>query len=199
MICVLFQSDARSVTIIRHPMTRFVSGFFYRAHSPNWDRFNIRAYFSSDPTYPFKFSFDLYLEMPEYHNILVKMFAQDKFPYYNATLKQRDLDLATDRLSRFIVVGINEAYDASVQLLLAEFGVNLREDQIHQPPMMSSTYANDYHEFKNGRLKQDEALRQRIRENNRFDIGLYEWALPRFCTQLKLRSLQTHDTYRICK
>ena len=89
--------------------------------------------------------------------------------------------------------------DASVQLLLAEFGVNLREDQIHQPPMMSSTYANDYHEFKNGRLKQDEALRQRIRENNRFDIGLYEWALPRFCTQLKLRSLQTHDTYRICK
>ena len=65
--------QAPSVTIIRHPMTRFVSGYFYRAHSPNWDRFNIRPEFSEDPTYPFKYSFDEYLEMPEYHNILVKM------------------------------------------------------------------------------------------------------------------------------
>jgi hypothetical protein len=55
-----------SVTIIRHPMTRYISGYFYRAHSPNWDRFGIRpGYFKRDPTYPFKFSFDDYLEMPE--------------------------------------------------------------------------------------------------------------------------------------
>ena len=90
-------------------MTRFVSGFFYRAHSPNWDRFNIRPEFSEDPTYPFKYSFDEYLEMPEYQNILVKMFARDKFPYFNATLTQADLALAKERLSRFLVVGINEA------------------------------------------------------------------------------------------
>lgn len=67
-----------SVTIIRHPMTRYISGFFYRAHSPNWDRFNIRpGYFLKDPTYPFKFSFEDYLAMPEYQNILVKMFSRD--------------------------------------------------------------------------------------------------------------------------
>ena len=60
---------------------RYISGFFYRAHSPNWDRFGLRpGYFSKDPTYPFKFSFEDYLPMPEYHNILVKMFALDRFP-----------------------------------------------------------------------------------------------------------------------
>lgn len=65
------QADATySVTIIRHPMTRFISGFFYRAHSPNWDRFGLRrGYFSKDPSHPFKFSFEAYLDMPEYQNM----------------------------------------------------------------------------------------------------------------------------------
>ena len=31
-------------------------------------------------SYPFKFQFEDYLPMPEYHNILVKMFALDRFP-----------------------------------------------------------------------------------------------------------------------
>jgi hypothetical protein len=40
--------------------------FDSRAHSPNWDRFNVRkGYFKKDPTYPFTFSFDDYLGMPE--------------------------------------------------------------------------------------------------------------------------------------
>ena len=65
-------------------------------------------------------------------------------------------------------------YDASVQLLLAETGTTgkLRDDQIHTPPLMSSTYAADYDAFK-VRLKKDDALRAQIRANNAMDIELY--------------------------
>ena len=66
------------------------------------------GYFSKDPTYPFKFSFEDYLKMPEYHNILVKRIALDKFPYFNATLTKKELKASKDCLSKFLVVGINE-------------------------------------------------------------------------------------------
>ena len=188
-----------SVTIIRHPMTRYISGFFYRAHSPNWDRFGLRpGYFSRDPTYPFKFSFDDYLQMPEYKNILVKMFAKDKFPYFNASLNIVDLQLAKDRLSKFLVVGINEAYDASVQLLLSLTGVTtLRDDQIHLPPAMTSTYAEDYEAFKK-RAKSETALRDKIQAANNLDIELYQWAVGIFCKKLQGRQLLSYDKIGLC-
>ena len=187
-----------SVTIIRHPMTRYISGFFYRAHSPNWDRFGLRpGYFSRDPTYPFKFSFDEYLRMPEYQNILVKMFARDKFPYFNATLTQADVRLAKERLSKFLIVGINEAYDASVQLLLALTGVKLRDDQIHLPAAMTSTYAEDYERFKL-KAKTQVALRERIQAANELDIDLYQWSVGIFCKKLLQKKLGHFDKLGVC-
>lgn len=93
-------------------------------------------------------------------------------------------------------------YDASVQLLLAETGTTgkLRDDQIHTPPLMSSTYATDYDAFK-VRLKSDERLRARIRANNAMDIELYEWSVVKFCTKVcamggELRAL---DKYNVCR
>jgi hypothetical protein len=80
IMCVQLNNHMQIITPITFPFSlfRYISGFFYRAHSPNWDRFNIRpGYFLKDPTYPFKFSFEDYLEMPEYQNILVKMFSRD--------------------------------------------------------------------------------------------------------------------------
>jgi len=187
-----------SVTIIRHPLTRVVSGFFYRAHSPNWDRFNVRNYFSKHPIHPFRFSFDEYLGMPEYQNILVKMFARNQFPYFNASLAQADVALASSRLVRFALVGINEAYDASVQLLLRILGVTLREDQIHLPPAMSSSWPQDYEEFK-AKLKTNAELRGRILDANSLDLDLYQWALSEFCSKLRMYNLQEMDKYEICR
>ena len=37
-----------SVTILRHPSDRAVSGYFFRGHSPNWDRFGVRKEFPRD-------------------------------------------------------------------------------------------------------------------------------------------------------
>ena len=180
-------------------MTRYISGFFYRAHSPNWDRFGLRpGYFRREKTYPFKFSFDDYLGMPEYQNILVKMFARDKFPYFNASLTQADVALAKERLSKFLVVGINEAYDASVQLLLSLMGVTtLRDDQIHLPAAMTSTYAEDYERFKE-RAKMDAQLREDIQSANELDIGLYHWSVGIFCTKLRGRHLGHFDKLGVC-
>ena len=69
-------------------------------------------------------------------------------PYFNATLSSKDVELAKSRLSKFLVVGINEAYDASVQLLLTLTGVALRDDQIHLPASMTSTYSADHEALK---------------------------------------------------
>ena len=40
-----------SITILRNPFKRAVSGYLFRGHSPNWDRFNVRKEF---PNYPSK-------------------------------------------------------------------------------------------------------------------------------------------------
>lgn len=69
-------------------------------------------------------------------------------PYFNASLTDVDLKTAKKRLSHFLVVGINEAYDASVQLLLRLVGVTLRDDQIHLPASMTSTYSVDHEQLK---------------------------------------------------
>jgi hypothetical protein len=193
------QDATYSVTIIRHPGTRYISGFFYRAHSPNWDRFGLRpGYFSKDPAYPFKFSFEQYLQMPEYHNILVKMFARDSFPYFNATLTADDVAKAKIVLSKFLVVGINEAYDASVQLLLKLTGVsNLRDDQIHLPPSMTSSYSND-HEAMKARVKVDVNLAARIHGVNAMDVDVYEWGVVRFCAQVCVHHLGPFDGHGVC-
>jgi len=188
-----------SVTIIRHPGTRYISGFFYRAHSPNWDRFGLRpGYFSKDPVYPFKFSFEQYLEMPEYHNILVKMFARNEFPYFNATLTLSDVAKAKSVLSKFLVVGVNEAYEASVQLLLKLTGVtNLRDDQIHLPPSMTSSYSADHEKMK-VRVKEEPWLAAKIHAVNRLDMDLYEWGVVRFCEKVCAEHLGHFDLHGVC-
>ena len=85
---------------------------------------------------------------------------------------------------------------------MAETGTvgQLRDDQIHTPPLMSSTYATDYDAFK-VRLKSDGDLRGRIRANNAMDIELYEWAVVEFCTKVCARGgeLRAMDKYNVCR
>ena len=59
-------------------------GLGREGHSPNWDRFNVRPEFITDPSKwagsrP-PFSFGEYLEFPEYQNIATRMLAHDSFP-----------------------------------------------------------------------------------------------------------------------
>ena len=89
------QPGVLSVTLLRHPVARAVSScvggppiaradsqesenprkpsrvrYFYRGHTPNWDRFDVRPEFCSKltpecGTWPFKFDFDAFLRFHE--------------------------------------------------------------------------------------------------------------------------------------
>ena len=138
------------------------------------------------------------MAMPEYHNILVKMFARDQFPYFNATLSKIDVVKSKQRLSKFLVVGINEAYDASVQLLLKLTGVSLRDDQIHLPAAMTSTYSSDHESFKQY-VRENPTLTRQIYDANTLDVELYEWSVQNFCTDLCAQDLESFDKRGLCQ
>jgi hypothetical protein len=125
------------------------------------------------------------------------MFARNEFPYFNATLTNEDYFLSHKRLSNFLVVGINEAYDASVQLLLKLTGVTLRDDQIHLPATMTSTYSKDHEQFKVN-LRDDPVLSARIRAANEMDVRLYEWSVGVFCAKLCENNLGHFDKKGVC-
>ena len=133
------------------------------------------------------------LEFPS----LVKMFARDIFPYYNASLTEADLNLSKLRLSKFLVVGINEAYNASVQLLLRLLGVQLRDDQIHLPASMTSTYQKEHEELK-VRARSEAQLSARILAANKIDVQLYEWGVGLFCKKLCASNLLSYDSHNLC-
>ena len=113
-----------SVTILRHPSDRAVSGYFFRGHSPNWDRFGVRPEFPRDPG-KWPYSFGAYLDMPEYHNIATRMLGCNAFPYTNLTVTRDALALAKANLAAFRVIGLNEAYEASVHVLARAYDVDV--------------------------------------------------------------------------
>jgi hypothetical protein len=119
------------------------------------------------------------------------------FPYFNATLTRQDLDLSIKRLDTFLIVGINEAYDASVQLFLSLTGVTLRDDQMHLPAAMTSTYSSDHEKFK-ARVREDADLAERIRDANAMDAELFEWSVGVFCEKLCAKQLRHFDKRNIC-
>ena len=115
---------APSVTMLREPVTRSTSAFLFRGHNPNWDRFNVREEFSNFPLKKPKYSFEDYLGFNEYRNIMTRMFALDSFPYRNLTITDAEFENAKKRLTKFRVIGIQEAFDASARLLLHTFNID---------------------------------------------------------------------------
>ena len=53
------------------------------------------------------------------------MLAKNSFPYRDITVTQADMRLAKERLASFRMVGIQEAFEASVRLMLHKFGVEI--------------------------------------------------------------------------
>ena len=106
-------------------MKRSVSGYLFRGHSPNWDRFNVRKEFPNFPSQKPKYTFDQYLNFTEYHNIITRMMAHNSFPYRNIEVNHKDMLLAKERLALFKMIGIQEAFEASVRLMLHKFGVKI--------------------------------------------------------------------------
>ena len=89
-----------SLIMLRDPLTRYVSAWHYRCHNPNYDCFGVRKEFAAIRYgRSRKKSFDEYLAMAEYQNIMTKMLALDKLPYGNyGELDHLHLKKAKERL-----------------------------------------------------------------------------------------------------
>ncbi len=78
-----------SIAVFREPISRILSAWFYRGHSPNLDFFQVRPEFKeiAQGLRP-KATFAEYVEMHEYHNIQTRMLGADSFPYRNITVTE---------------------------------------------------------------------------------------------------------------
>ena len=76
-----------SITVMREPLSRILSAFFYRGHSPNLDFFQVRpeAIEIKDGKRG-RVEFPEYITMHEYQNIQTRMLGADSFPYRNITI-----------------------------------------------------------------------------------------------------------------
>lgn len=72
---------------MREPLSRILSAFFYRGHSPNLDFFQVRpeAKEIKEGKRP-RVVFPEYIGMHEYQNIQTRMLGADSFPYRNITV-----------------------------------------------------------------------------------------------------------------
>ena len=171
-----------SITILREPVSRLLSAWFYRGHSPNLDFFQVRPWFKEikDGKRP-KVIFQEYIEMVEYQNIQTRMLGADSFPYRDVPITPQVYEQAVDALNHLFFVGLQEAYDISVQVMIRELGVPVQvevrkeRDQQNSKSLLKQKQA----------IKTNETLLTRVREVNSYDMKLYQLGVIKFCTSAK--------------
>eukprot|EP00597_Dinobryon_sp_UTEXLB2267_P012007 CAMPEP_0170123592 /NCGR_PEP_ID=MMETSP0020_2-20130122/17581_1 /TAXON_ID=98059 /ORGANISM="Dinobryon sp., Strain UTEXLB2267" /LENGTH=250 /DNA_ID=CAMNT_0010355179 /DNA_START=48 /DNA_END=800 /DNA_ORIENTATION=- len=170
-----------SITLMRDPLARILSAFFYRGHSPNLDFFQVRPYFKdiADGKLP-KVTFEEYMDMHEYHNIITRMLGADSFPYRNITVTDEIYDSAVEALNHIFFVGLQEEFEVSSELLLREMDVEMVVNVTKERDQ-----SNEKSSQLKAKLKANKSLMQRLKEINHYDVALYELAVKRFCSTLK--------------
>eukprot|EP00605_Chrysophyceae_sp_TOSAG23-4_P001751 GSChrysophyteH1.ASY1.ANO1.1938.1 assembled CDS len=167
-----------SVALVREPTSRLLSAWFYNCHSPNSDCYQVRPEFKliKQGLKP-KVQFHEYLDMPEYHNIQTRMLGGDSFPYKNYTVTRETFDAAVDAIENLFFVGVQEAYDISVQLLLrelhADHDITLRKERDNTKTASIKKAKAD--------ILQNATAMNIIKERNFWDNELYRVATERFC------------------
>ena len=121
------------------------------------------------------------------------MFAYDSFPYRNLTISREHLESAKERLRNFRVIGLNEAYNASVHIMQSAFDIGpvltyaqlIGADTYADNPqtLKQSSHRNKYNKFRD-ELKGDPALQRRVADRNWADIELFEYGQQLFCERL---------------
>ena len=167
-----------SITIMREPMSRLLSAWFYRGHSPNLDFFQVRPEFKEIKLgkRP-RATFDEYLDMPEYNNIQTRMLGANSFPYKNITVTQALFDTAVDALDNMYFVGIQEVYDLSVKVMLRELNFKGTLEVVKERDQASNKKMKREKES----IRNNATLVSKIRDVNEWDRKLYLVAVKKFC------------------
>lgn len=170
-----------SITMMREPVSRLISAWFYRGHSPNIDFFQVRPEFKDikDGKRP-PVTFDEYLDMPEYMNIQARMLGADSFPYKNVTIDEAVYKKAVEALKAIFFVGLQEAYDVSVKVLLRELGVS-----VDIPILKERDQSNAMAMRRKNAILNNATALNKIRAHNTFDADLYKVAVRKFCKTCK--------------
>jgi hypothetical protein len=217
---------SNSLTMIRHPFMRSISGFFYRGHNPNFDVFQLRPGTWFRPTesrpkinpHPAKWTYEEFVEAPEYQNVMSKMFGASKncdqmskchsvqggikkrggaclltsscHGYRNSTfLKLQHLEQAKLALENHRFVGLVEAYNSSILLLGTTFNLNISDGDYAQKRKSSPDICKS---TKSKTIQTSKKMCLRSMAVNSFDAGLYEHAHRLFCRRLREARLMHH-------
>ena len=184
-----------SFTMLRHPVSRVVSAFFYRCHSPSSDCFGLNKNFCKQGT-PVKkcqsefgfvpVSFDAYVHnYTEYANVFTRMFGQNNFAYGYDPITAEDARKAKEVLARYAFVGLQEAYDASVLAIAHLIGV--------EPKLEDFSKVREAHgrtqpakAVVKGRLREPgSSLHAAVLRANALDVDVYKHAISLFCSRLR--------------
>ncbi len=173
----IFKDNLPSIAVLREPTSRLLSAFYYRGHSPNNDFFQVRPYFKDirDGKLP-KVLFPEYIEMPEYQNIMTRMFGADSFPYKNVTITDKVFEAAVDALDHMYFIAIQEVYDISVKVMLREFNMTHLDIPIEKERDQSVSKKVTEEKMT---IKSNVTLMTRVRENNKYDVHLYSLAVSK--------------------
>lgn len=173
----VYMEKKPSISLVREPVSRIISAWFYRGHSPNLDFFNVRPEFKeiSQGKRP-KVTFEEYMGMHEYHNIQTRMLGADSFPYRNITVNDEIFAKAVDTLNSLYFVGIQEDFDASVSVMLRDFNVSMDYTIKKERDMSNAGIAKA-----KAKLKNDPMIIKKLREINSYDMKLYDLAIKKFC------------------
>jgi hypothetical protein len=217
---------SNSLTMIRHPFMRSISGFYYRGHNPNFDVFQLRPGMWFRPTdakpkfnpHPARWTFEEFQEVPEYQNVMTKMFGASKncdqiskchaaqggiknrggaclltsscHGYRNGTfLNPQHLSQAKLALQHHRFVGLVEAYNSSILLLGTIFNLTISDSDYAQKRKSSSDICKST-KSKSIQTSKESCLRSMA--VNEFDAHLYEHAHRLFCRRLDEAKLMHH-------
>lgn len=196
--------SVRAVTMLRDPVSRVVSAWHYRCHSPNFDCYDVpgaakwalQARFAKKwklPdsakgwTPPPNVTFSEYVSSwPQYHNIQTRMLGKDTFPYASVPVDGTDLLVAKRVLdAKFALVGLFELFDHSVALLAHFAGIPLVADDFTR---VRASHSSAYNAF-TAALRQRPSLVALIRQANTYDHQLHDYARERLCRDLRKADL----------
>lgn len=170
-----------SLSMIRNPIYRAISAFFYKGHSNlSCGRYNAEH---RDKC------FKAYASRSIYQNIVTKMFATGEIPYSpqetcNSTeICENSLESALVNIKKLDFIGIMEMWELSlmilhhklpfIQPLLSEFAIN-------ENPLRRNK-RDRYKEFK---LNATYMFREELFIQNQYDIQIYLFVVDQLCQDL---------------